>query len=548
LTREGSGKTFTTVSWLLNTGVANGYRILWLVHRQELIDQTLYEFKNRLGDLEPYGIKSINMRAASGSAKHFSMSQMSRQDINICSIYSAASKKGMRFIRRMLGKPGERKLIVVIDEGHHATMPSYKKVLERIDKINPNRILLGLTATPIRMSEKETIELNKLFKAKECLDKEKNLVKYNYVYEIELDYLIKTGFLSIPYYKYIQTEINGEVEFKISKEDIEHFNKFHELTEELKTKLAKSQIRNQIILREYLNNKKKYGKTLIFAINQLHAEKLNELFSEAGIDSDYAISNRKDSQEVIKNFKANKFDVLINVQMLTEGTDVPDIQTVFLTRETNSDSMLMQMVGRGLRGLAAKGTENVYIVSFHDKWEKINFWMKPEFVTGGIIETPSIGPDIGTGTDIEAKTKELVIDANIQEILEKLYNAMRVNIISKEHADIIPDGWYAVFDEENERDYSITVYDDQLLGYQLLEDSMEIVIYGNLQIDEIINNMFKDSHVKPDINEMRMILEHIKDEKEMPAYYTFEQRKLFDPKIIAKQMVEVVEDDKAYEY
>ncbi|NMA85362.1 MAG: DEAD/DEAH box helicase family protein [Epulopiscium sp.] len=39
----GSGKTFTTVSWLLNTGVANGYRILWLVHRQELINQTYYE-------------------------------------------------------------------------------------------------------------------------------------------------------------------------------------------------------------------------------------------------------------------------------------------------------------------------------------------------------------------------------------------------------------------------------------------------------------------------------------------------------------------------
>lgn len=319
----GSGKTFTTVSWLLNTGVANGYRILWLVHRQELINQTFNEFVNRIGDLKDYGLKSISIMPVSGSSEHFSMSQMSRQDINICSIYSVASRNGMRFIRRVLGKPGERKLIVVIDEAHHATMPSYKKVLDRIDKINPNRILLGLTATPIRMSDKETIELNRLFKAKGKLDKDK--VEYKYVYEIDLAYLIKTGFRSKPYYKYIQTEINGEIEFEISDKDIEHFNRFHELTEELKTKLAKSQSRNEIILKEYLNNKEKYGKTLIFAINQLHAEKLNELFKKAKIKSDYAISNRKDAQEVIRDFKANKFDVLINVQMLTEGTDVPDI-------------------------------------------------------------------------------------------------------------------------------------------------------------------------------------------------------------------------------
>lgn len=54
----GSGKTFTTISWLLNTGVANNYRILWLVHRQELINQTEYEFINQIGDLNDYGIKN----------------------------------------------------------------------------------------------------------------------------------------------------------------------------------------------------------------------------------------------------------------------------------------------------------------------------------------------------------------------------------------------------------------------------------------------------------------------------------------------------------
>lgn len=142
MTREGSGKTFTAVNWLLNTGVAKGYRILWLVHRQELIDQTYYEFENQLGCLDDYGIKTINMMSISGSKWHNKMSQASRQDIYVCSILSVASKNGRRYIRRMLGTPSAEKLIVVIDEAHHATAPSYIKVLERIQKINPKRMLL----------------------------------------------------------------------------------------------------------------------------------------------------------------------------------------------------------------------------------------------------------------------------------------------------------------------------------------------------------------------------------------------------------------------
>lgn len=458
----------------------------------------------------------------SGSPEHCKMSQTSRQDINICSIYSVASKNGMRFIRRMLGKPGERKLIVVIDEAHHATMPSYQKVLDRIDKINPNRVLLGLTATPIRMSEQETVKLNKLFKAKEYVDREREEIKYKYIYEIALGQLIKTGFLSKPYYKYIQTEIKGDVEFDLSNEEIGFFNRFGELTEDLKRRLANSQSRNEIILQEYLNNKEKYGKTLIFAINQLHAKKLNELFTEAGIRTDYAISNRKDSQNVIRDFKGNEFDVLINVQMLTEGTDVPNIQTVFLTRETNSDSLLMQMVGRGLRGLEAGGTENAYIISFHDKWEKIRFWMKPEFVTEGINYDESVAeekePIELDNEDREGEDIEIIDDINTLELLEKLYDVMKVNIISDVNTDIIPDGWYTVFDEDNEIDVNITVYDDQVLGYQLLEDSTELIIDGKLNSNNIITNLFKDSQVKPDIRDIELITQYIKEEYKMPEY------------------------------
>ena len=69
--------------------------------------------------------------------------------------------------------------------------------------------------------------------------------------------------------------------------------------------------------------------------------------------------------------------VLVNVQMLTEGVDVPLVQTVFLTRPTVSSILLRQMIGRGLRGPAQGGTKTAYIVSFEDHWERFPDWQDP---------------------------------------------------------------------------------------------------------------------------------------------------------------------------
>lgn len=88
---------------MLNSGVANGYRILWLAHRQELIDQTNNEFRNQAPSLAKYGINKLRIIPVSGM--HLKMSQASRYDINICSISSVANKYGYRFIKRMLGAP-----------------------------------------------------------------------------------------------------------------------------------------------------------------------------------------------------------------------------------------------------------------------------------------------------------------------------------------------------------------------------------------------------------------------------------------------------------
>ena len=78
------------------------------------------------------------------------------------------------------------------------------------------------------------------------------------------------------------------------------------------------------------------------------------------------VRKRDEKARILEAFRRNDFDVLINIKMLTEGTDIPDVQTIFITRETKSDILLPQMIGRALRGPRMGGTEKAYIVAFID--------------------------------------------------------------------------------------------------------------------------------------------------------------------------------------
>ncbi|WP_312046503.1 DEAD/DEAH box helicase [Anaerotignum sp.] len=161
LTRAGSVKTYTSVSWLLSQGVAQGYRIVWLVHRQELVEQTYQEFRKQAPVLRGTGINKIRILPVSGV--HLKMSMVNKADIYVYSISSVANMHGYRFIERMIGAQGKRKLIVVVDEAYHAVAANYQKVIKKLTVLNPNRVLLGLAATPTRMQESEQKRLQEIF-------------------------------------------------------------------------------------------------------------------------------------------------------------------------------------------------------------------------------------------------------------------------------------------------------------------------------------------------------------------------------------------------
>ena len=91
--------------------------------------------------------------------------------------------------------------------------------------------------------------------------------------------------------------------------------------------------------------------------------------------------NATENARILDDFRTGKLDVLLNVRMLSEGTDVPDVKTVFITRQTTSSILLTQMVGRALRGKAAGGgakKEFANIVFFTDNWQKVINFAKPD--------------------------------------------------------------------------------------------------------------------------------------------------------------------------
>ena len=543
----GSGKTFTTITWLMESAIPAGYRVIWFAHRQELVDQATREFCNVAPILAEHGIKKVKILPISG--QHAGMSQSCGYDINVCSIRSAATKNGRRFIRRMLGTPGARKVVVIIDEAHHAPMKSYQDVLDTIRGINPSMILLGLTATPKRLEGNHL--LMEMFNVEQNRKKRGN----GFIYEVSLQHLIQYEYLATPHYIPVNTEIQGDTAYHLTEKSVELFHRFGELPEDIFNEIANSAARNKCIVDHYVKNKEKYGKTLVFAIKKEHARKLYEEFSAANISCNYVVSGMPNSHEIIEDFRQNKFDVLINVQMMTEGSDVPDIQTAFMTRETNSDSLFMQMVGRALRGSYAGGTKDAYIVDFHDKWEMLHFWFKPEgldiFTTDEHDEISDIAieeentqianaDDEGVDNTETFNNEEENDDEIPLEKLREIYREISKSIESHWEASIDlprwPVGWYAIPDKP-----AVLVLNDQLEAYQDLQKYLDSVLDEKRNSKFIQENYFVECTHPADID-IDNILSYAKHEQTLPPYYELAEQDAADPHYMAQRVLEKYPD------
>ena len=465
----GGGKTYTASVWLLKNAINKQKKILWIAHRKTLLDQAVESFQQyAYKDFIP-NISSFQYRVISGDAEHDKTINIEKSD-DLLVVSKDSIGRNLKNIDRWL--EDEEEVFLIIDEAHHSTAKTYRKVIDYIKEKVPYVKLIGLTATPFRTNDNEKGLLSRIYKdGVELGDVVNNDI--GIAYNISLKELISKNILSKPIFEsYYTDESYGR---SLGIKGLESIQNLDILPEDIQKEMAQSAARNQLIVKTYKENQKNYGQTIVFAVNIVHAIQLTTLFKKEGINAAYIVSNikdivtgvtvsSKDNEKNLEDYRSGKIKVLVNVNILTEGVDLPQTKTVFLARPTVSTILMTQMIGRALRGTKAGGTDLAYIVSFIDNWNEHIAWVNPDSLFIGENEFVD---NVAERVQHELR---LIAISKIEEFAAILDNS--VDTSKLEQIDFIkrvPIGMYSFsYIDENgmESSYQIMIYDSTKKAYE----------------------------------------------------------------------------------
>lgn len=301
-------------------------RVLFVAHRDEILKQAGRSFKN---------VRHLN------EVGYFNANQKDTQkDIIFASVQSLGKKE---VLDSGIFEPDSFDYIV-IDEFHHAVAKNYQNIIEFFTP----KFLLGLTATPYRLDNKDVLAL--------C--------DYNVVYEAPLKKAINQGWL-VPFRYYgIYDETVDYTAIPINN------GKYQNKSLEEALSIHR---RGQLILDNYLkyNSKQAMG----FCSSKTHADFMSEFFNEHGIKACavYSGANGKytlDRSTAISKLIKGDMQVIFSIDMFNEGLDIPSIDTIMLLRPTESPTIFLQQLGRGLRKHSQKNYLNV--LDFIGNYKKAN--------------------------------------------------------------------------------------------------------------------------------------------------------------------------------
>ena len=304
----GTGKTYLLTAVIDSFVRANPKAKVWIVaHRRELVSQI------------DETVRKFHSYSSATSSLLSSVKAMSIQWL-------------MRHYDEIEEEPG----LIVIDEAHHALAKTYKGMWERFPKAK----FLGLTATPCRLNGKGFTDLFDVL-----------------VQSWGVPEFISKGRLAT--YDFVSIKSDGVTQRLIDSlqkrgADGDYQNKEMDMLLNKKPSIER--------LYRSLEEFGKDRKGIVYAINISHAQKITKLYQEHGVKA-IAIDSKTpttERQQDIEAFKKGDIQVLVNVDIFSEGFDCPDVEFVQLARPTLSLAKYLQMVGRGLR--VAKGKKNCVII------------------------------------------------------------------------------------------------------------------------------------------------------------------------------------------
>ena len=304
----GSGKTYLAAFDALNF---NPKRLLYIVHEGSILKKSLETFQEVFGNQAKYGIYS-------GTSKESCAAFVFATNITMSNTLDLFEKDEFDYI--------------VIDECHHATAQTYKKIIQYFEP----EFLLGLTATPERLDNQDVFEL----------------FDHNVPYELRLRDAIAND-LVVPFKYYgIRDQL---VDYGLSSN--EERRMIAQLAKEDHCDFLSDQIEK--------HRPKGKLKALAFCRNVTHARMMCEALGER-YKTAY-LTGRNDIGERIRAYNdlqddTKDLEILFTVDILNEGVDIPGVNMVLFLRPTESTTIFIQQLGRGLRKYPNK--EYVTVLDF----------------------------------------------------------------------------------------------------------------------------------------------------------------------------------------
>lgn len=336
----GSGKSRLLATWLTSRVTQHGDRVLWVAHRRSLLSQASAELASATGGAAPM----VTARQLATT----------RAPVVVASVASLRTMPGAiaRWARR-----GPAWL--VLDEAHHAPARSFRKLIERARAAGVR--VVGATATPTRTAPAERAVLSALFDG-------------NVITRIAVQPLVERSVLARATLVRVATETVADGD--ATEIELRRLARTGDLSPSWLRRLAEVAPRNEIVVSHLARHRSRYGPTIIFAHDVLHAALLARRLRARRFRVDYATGERPDGTtasitDVIARFNAAELDVIIGVDALDEGVDLVRARTVILMRPTRSEIRLRQCIGRVLRGPALGGDPIAFVVVAEDHWQRV---------------------------------------------------------------------------------------------------------------------------------------------------------------------------------
>lgn len=370
----GTGKTIV-FSKIIEDCVRQGDRALVLAHRGELLDQAADKLQ-----------QSTGLHCATEKAGQTCLGSWFR--VVVGSVQTLMQKKRLRQF------PKDYFQTIIVDEAHHCISDSYQNVLNYFDQAK----VLGVTATPDRGDMR-------------------NLGTYfeSLAYEYTLPKAIKEGYLSpikaitIPLKLDLSAVRQQAGDFKAS---------------DLGTALDPYLVQIAAEMQKNCADRK----TVVFLPLVKTSQKFRDILNTMGFQAAEVNGSSTDRADVLKDFEENKYNVLCNSMLLTEGWDCPSVDCIVVLRPTKVRSLYCQMVGRGTR--LSPGKDHLLLLDFlwhterHELCHPANLICESEEVAKKMTENIEAA---GGPVDIEEAEKQAAEDvvAQREEALAKQLQEMK---------------------------------------------------------------------------------------------------------------------------